>query len=182
MRITKRKTPRPNNDALQVRTIWAYVYHHYLDDYDWFYICDDDVYMVVDNLRTYLDGPEIHAQEEGQLDVIARNKNRNIPKHKRTDTMRPRPLYLGTPMMFNTLAFAAGGAGYTLNRAALKRFGDEELTTYQTKSRDSREDVFMGSALARQSVFISDSRDPHNAVRFGWSMGQHVRFRIRTSI
>ena len=43
----------------KVRSMWAYVNDNYKDDYDFFYICGDDVYVAVENLRAYLDGPEI---------------------------------------------------------------------------------------------------------------------------
>ena len=35
----------------QVRSIWLYVYTHYFDDYDYFYIGGDDLYVIVENLR-----------------------------------------------------------------------------------------------------------------------------------
>jgi len=38
----------------KVRSIWAYVHAHFIDDYDFFHICGDDTYVVVENLRRYL--------------------------------------------------------------------------------------------------------------------------------
>ena len=38
----------------KVRSMWAYVLAHYIEDYDFFHICGDDTYFIVDNLRQYL--------------------------------------------------------------------------------------------------------------------------------
>ncbi|KAL7525044.1 hypothetical protein ACHAWF_001179 [Thalassiosira exigua] len=101
----------------KVRTVWVYAYRHYLDGFDWFHIVGDDVYVAVDNLQAYLDGPDVRYLEEGCVDRIfkvqdrilrpvpptkdPRNKRAGLVqenRNKRTDRMRPRPLLLGIPM------------------------------------------------------------------------------------
>ncbi|OEU07014.1 hypothetical protein FRACYDRAFT_151528, partial [Fragilariopsis cylindrus CCMP1102] len=128
----------------KIRTMWAYVFHNYVDDYDWVHIAGDDVYIAVDNLRAYNKGSEAN-----------------------TDHLRPRPLILGTPYPFRNIVFPAGGPGYTLNRAAVKFFGEKVLTNFLPISRDSREDLFMGSGFAGEGVFLTDTRDDVNATRYG---------------
>ena len=145
--------------------MWAYVFHNYVDDYDWVHIAGDDVYIAVDNLRAYVDSPEMTALEEGYNDVIFRNKNKGSKAN--TDHLRPRPLILGTPYPFRNIVFPAGGPGYTLNRAAVKFFGEKVLTNFLPISRDSREDLFMGSGFAGEGVFLTDTRDDVNATRYG---------------
>ncbi|KAL7548096.1 hypothetical protein ACHAWF_011383 [Thalassiosira exigua] len=179
----------------KVRTMWAYAYHHYLDDFDWFNIVGDDVYVVVDNLRAYVDGPEVQHLEEGGVDRIfevqdsisrpvpkdpenMRNGSMQENRNKSTDQMRPRPLMLGIPMPHfkGAVWFPAGGSGYTLNQAALKLFGKTILTRFQASTKDSREDVFMGSAFDEEGVYVSDTRDRRNASRYLGSAARSARF------
>ena len=35
----------------KIRAMWKYVYEHYADEYEYFHICGEDVYVVVDNSR-----------------------------------------------------------------------------------------------------------------------------------
>ena len=35
----------------KVRSMWSYAYDNYYEDYDWFHIGGDDMYVLVDNLR-----------------------------------------------------------------------------------------------------------------------------------
>ena len=43
----------------KIRSIWFYVHKHYHDSYKYFYICDNDTYLVVDNVREYLVGEKV---------------------------------------------------------------------------------------------------------------------------
>ena len=167
----------------KIRTMWAYAYHHFLDDYDWFHICGDDVYMIVDNLRAYVDGPEIAALEHGEQDVIY--KRIQSQTSQTSHVVFPRPLMLGIPMARNPkrregerypIWFPAGGPGYTLNKAALKLFGDKGLQTFMPDARDPREDLFLGSALYSEAVYVSDTRDPLERPRFGGSASSSVSY------
>ena len=36
------------------RTILAYLYDNFLDEYEYFHLCGDDVYMIVENLKEFL--------------------------------------------------------------------------------------------------------------------------------
>lgn len=79
----------------KVRAMWKYVHEHYRNDYDYFHICGDDVYLVPDNLRAYLGGPQVVGYLNGDLDAFSQvvRRSRIIAQ-----TMRPRPLLLGQPM------------------------------------------------------------------------------------
>jgi hypothetical protein len=77
--------------------MWRYVYDHFLNDYDYFYVSGDDVYLMVDNFRAYL-------QELYDHDTA-------------TSTTTP-PRHFGSWLPKRDMI--AGGPGYTLNRVALQ--------------------------------------------------------------
>jgi len=52
-------TEEDGNMWQKLRSIWGYVYDNYLDECNYFYIGGDDVLVAVDNLRSYLNGPEV---------------------------------------------------------------------------------------------------------------------------
>eukprot|EP00979_Chaetoceros_neogracilis_P014121 scaffold4445_cov262-Chaetoceros_neogracile.AAC.15 len=152
----------------KIRTMWAYAYDHFKDDYDFFHIGGDDIYVAVDNLRAYVDGPEMRRWEDGELDTISRWHFDHMAEGYVHAT--PRPLILGTPMSWKNCLFPSGGPGYTLNRAALDLFGTVGLATFLPDNYDSREDVFMGSFFNGTKVYLTDTRDQQdNSARYGGS-------------
>ena len=54
-----------NNIWQKTRANWAYIYDNYYNDYDWFHIGGDDLYVLVENLRLYLESPEIQLAVKG---------------------------------------------------------------------------------------------------------------------
>jgi glycoprotein-N-acetylgalactosamine 3-beta-galactosyltransferase len=38
--------------------MWQYIHHHYRDDYDWFLMGGDDMFIIVENMRKYLTSDE----------------------------------------------------------------------------------------------------------------------------
>jgi glycoprotein-N-acetylgalactosamine 3-beta-galactosyltransferase len=150
----------------KVRSIWTYAYDHYLNEYDYFYIAGDDVYMAVENLRAYLEGPEVKRLQEGYLDSISGHVKYRW-RAQQTAMLHPRPLLLSTPMMWKQIPVIAGGAGYIINQAALKVWGERGADLYEKDTFDSREDFLFGKFLADQGIFISDTRDESGASRFG---------------
>jgi hypothetical protein len=157
----------------KVRAMWAYVHEHYREEFDYFHIGGDDIYVVVENLRAYIDGPEVVRLENGYRDeftqcpLVVRNgycDEFTAPPFW-TPEMGPRPLLLGSPMphMPKKPIVIAGGPGYTLNRAAVDSLA-KQLPTFLPDAVDSREDVFVGSVLD-----ISNTRDSNLYVRYGGS-------------
>ncbi|CAJ1933565.1 unnamed protein product [Cylindrotheca closterium] len=149
----------------KVRTMWSYAYEHYANEYDYFYICGDDVYVVVDNLRAFLNSPRIQELENGFLDSIANNerfKERVYP----STILRPRPLVWGDPIIHKKFPVAAGGGGYIFNRASLMLWGTKGMDTYYSLSIDSREDIMMFSFISDHHVFLSETVDSNGGHRF----------------
>ena len=88
----------------KVRGIWKHIHDHFLDDFDYFYVSGDDVYLLVNNLKAYL----------RELD--------------RSDPQRPRHFGSWLPER----SMVAGGPGYVLNRVALQQYvGHRETTATQ---------------------------------------------------
>mmetsp|Transcript_11216 Transcript_11216/g.14079 ORF Transcript_11216/g.14079 Transcript_11216/m.14079 type:complete len:515 (+) Transcript_11216:46-1590(+) len=145
----------------KVRSLWAYVNDHYKDDYDFFYICGDDVYVAVENLRAYLDGPEIERLENGYVDAIL---GRYSVQSKKWEEKRPRPLILGSPFLHKNCPNPDGGSGYVMNSAAVELFA-AGLSEYFANITDPREDLFIGGYFCEKGMFLVDTR---HAVDGGW--------------
>lgn len=86
----------------KTRSIWAFIYDNYMNDYDYFWLGGDDYYLIVENLVKFL-GTINRSDNEARL--IAHQ----IPHRWGI--------------------FCGGGAGYVLNRMAVKRFVEEALPT-----------------------------------------------------
>jgi len=83
----------------KVRSIWKYVQTAYAADFDWFFIGGDDLFVIPSNLRAYLHSPAmLEASMHGA-----------------------KPIFFGRRFQIpHGQLFNSGGAGYGLNRAALK--------------------------------------------------------------
>ncbi len=142
----------------KVRSMWAYAHDHYRDEFDFFHICGDDVYLFVDNLRAYLDGPEVTSVENGKCKYFYWDC-------KWTSDTGPRPLYFGRAMPYKGIV-PAGGPGYTLNRAALEIL-NRQLDTHLTDDINSREDIYVGGAFHGAGIEISQTSDANGGERYG---------------
>jgi len=140
----------------KVRSMWSYVYDYYYDKYDWFHIGGDDMYVLVENLRLYLESDEIQMASNGGASLPLGNET--------TQT----PLYLGRRLAFDgkmSKIYNTGGPGYTLNKAALKLLVNDgwgaaaERQTYA-------EDYFLGTAFRENGVLAYDTKDDTGAERY----------------
>jgi hypothetical protein len=155
--LTQQGTESYENMWQKVRSIWRYAYYdHYLDQYDYFYICGDDTYLVLENLRAYLAGDEIDCLLHGFLDQITMR----YTAAQRWKTHRPRPLLIGQPQYRGKkrLVFPAGGNGYVLNWAALELYGQQGRPHLENLT-DSREDVVMGEFLGTVGAPVVNTQD-----------------------
>ena len=140
----------------KVRSVWSYVYDYYYDKYDWFHIGGDDMYVLVENLRLYLESDEIQ---------VAANGGTYLPIGNETSQT---PLYLGRRLALDgkmSRIYNSGGPGYTLNKAALKLLvtggwgGDPDRETYA-------EDVWVAKAFLKEGVMAYDTKDETGAERY----------------
>lgn len=137
------------------RAILAYIYDNFLDDYDYFQFNGDDVYLIVENLKEFLDSEKVRSWEEidgnllfaGQFLATAREAKERIPNSH----------YLG------------GGSGYTMSKKALKAFVEGPLQTCKANDqlRASAEDV-LTSICFREHLTGDwiDTRDDVGAHRY----------------
>jgi len=98
-----------------------------LDDYDFFLLGGDDLYVLVDNLKTFLASERIQA-------------------------MSDQPLYIGREIWANNFTrFNSGGAGYVLNRAAalvLYRLVHHPNGNCLPSALSPMEDLFVGKCFS----------------------------------
>jgi hypothetical protein len=131
-----------NNMWQKTRSILAYMYDNYFDDYEYFYLAGDDTHLIVENLRRYLYTVE-------QTHNVARE-----------------PIYMGMPYTYRTILYNSGGAGYVLNRVALKRLVLVAFQICHAKNQVSAEDRFVGKCLKSIHIDPLHTVDAQGRQRF----------------
>ena len=72
----------------KVRSMWAYIYDNYYEQFDWFHMGGDDMWLIVENLRMYLESEEIQTAANGGIKPSLHEWQDQRPKSQV-------PLYLG---------------------------------------------------------------------------------------
>jgi len=131
----------------RVRAILAYLYDNFLDDYDFFHIAGDDVYLIVENLKEYLASEEVRKWDE----VPGQYLFAGFWVH--WGGMKPGEFYLG------------GGSGYSISRKALKAFVEGPLQTCNTHFEGSSEDLKISECMrnltSNKFIYTADSSGAH---------------------
>ena len=139
----------------KVRAILAHLYLHHLDDYDFFHICGDDTFILLDNLRAFVSSEQVVRDAGG-------------PGY-------PKPLYMGhwvatqrdQPPAQGSFTYAGGGPGYTLSRRALQLFVEKALLRCEPLTQVSFEDLMVGYCLRTfVNVTVYDTRGLENSQRY----------------
>ena len=146
----------------KVRSLWSYVYDHYYDKYDWFHIGGDDVYLIVENLRYYLESEEIFLASHGGW-FPAGNQQQTV-------TNMQTPLYLGKRhrrVGNRHEFFNSGGSGYTLNQAALKALVLQGLPHWYVNVTSSAEDVYIARTFRELGIYPYETKDAYGGERYG---------------
>ena len=141
----------------KIRSVWSYVYDNYYRHFDWFHIGGDDLYLIVENLRLYVESEAIRSAANGGKEPL-------------NDWEAPfqTPLFLGRRFAEQgnmERIFNSGGAGYTINRAALKllvRIFPNCYPNYMTFA----EDVMVAECFRNQGVLPYDTRDDFGGERY----------------
>mmetsp|Transcript_15271 Transcript_15271/g.23106 ORF Transcript_15271/g.23106 Transcript_15271/m.23106 type:complete len:464 (+) Transcript_15271:189-1580(+) len=130
----------------KVRAMWVYVYVNYYDSYDWFHIGGDDMYVLVENLRLYLESEEIATASNGGK----------------------QPLLLGQIFYQHgnrSATYVTGGGGYTLNKAALKMLVGT-FPNCAPHDVNSGEDLLVTQCLKKEGIEPYWTTDETGAERY----------------
>lgn len=132
-----------NNMWQKARSMWRYAATHLINDYDYFLIGGDDLYVIMENLRRFLLSEQVKTLQDQQ-----------------------KPLYLGYPMWLPTdairqqITFNSGGSGYLLNVPALKILMSAfDEPSCEPDAHVSWEDVKVAECLKPHGVNALDVRD-----------------------
>jgi glycoprotein-N-acetylgalactosamine 3-beta-galactosyltransferase len=136
----------------RVRTMMAYIYDNFLDDYDYFHFGGEDVFMMVENMKEFLASDKVQQWEQEEEDKYLMagfwaNHHDFFPKGQ---------FYL------------AGGSGYTLSRKALKTYVEGPLQVCDSEGNGAMEDVYFAQCVREHisnETFI-DTRDEAGAHRY----------------
>ena len=143
-----------NNMWQKVRSIWRYVDEHYADDFDFFFLGGDDLFVLPQNLRSYL--ATLGSPDEL---IFAGRRFKGYGKDN---------------------YFNSGGAGYTLSRGTLKLFAKDGLNDPRCAPEvtTSMEDVMVAQCLRRAfGIGLTDTRDAQGRERFHpFSPGTHFHW------
>jgi glycoprotein-N-acetylgalactosamine 3-beta-galactosyltransferase len=154
----------------KVRSIWSYVYDNYYEKYDWFHIGGDDLFLIVENLRYYLESEEIKTAANGG--IYLPNGSERIQT----------PLFLGRRFAYMgdlKDIFNSGGSGYTLNKAALKQLVVTGFPSVFPHAHTFSEDTMLARVFRKYGVFPYETKDEHGGERYMPFMpGHHYSYRL----
>jgi len=155
-----------NNIWQKVRSIWSYVYDNYYEDYDWFHIGGDDLFLLVENMRLYLESNEIKLAAKGG------STDGTPPGHEK-------PLFLGRRFAEGgnrNRMFNSGGAGYSINKAAIKALVDKFPTCFPN-AHTFAEDVMVAACFRQMGVLPFETKDQNGSERYmPFAPGHHLTY------
>jgi len=141
-----------DNMWLKVRAMWQYVYKHYRNDYDYFHIGGDDMFVIPQNIRRMVsDDFSAVAQEQPLL------LGGSMVDYPRTDTR-----------------YCGGGSGYTLNSIALRMLVEELFDTCRPHFKASYEDRLISMCFRSRGISCMDTNDrPMQETRYHQSNAEY---------
>ena len=159
----------------KVRSMWSYIYDNYYDEYDWFHIGGDDLYVLVENLRLYVESEEIQ---------LAANGGETLPIGNETKQL---PLFLGRRFKEggnDQRIFNSGGSGYTMNKAALKALVVDGFPTCMAHLKTFAEDVMVAQCFrTKLQVFPFDTKDENGGERYmPFQPKHHLNYQIPADV
>jgi len=155
----------------KVRSMWSYIYDNYYEKYDWFHIGGDDLFLMVENLRYYLESDEIRTAANGGIYLPEGNETRQTPL-----LLGRRFSYMGD--MDNI--FDSGGSGYTMNKAAFKLLVTEGFPNYFPHLKTFSEDTMVATLFKKiDTILPYDTKDDAGGERYmPFLPGDHLSYRL----
>jgi glycoprotein-N-acetylgalactosamine 3-beta-galactosyltransferase len=159
-----------NNIWQKVRAMWSFVYDNYYEKYDWFHVGGDDMYLLVENLRLYLESEEI---------LTASNGGEYLPNG--SESMQT-PLFMGRRFAYQgdmNDIFISGGSGYTINKAALKTLVVNGLPKFMPHAHTFSEDTMVARIFRHFGVYPYETKDESGGERYmPFTPGHHYGYRM----
>jgi len=140
----------------RTRTILAYLYDNFLDDFDFFHISGDDVYLIVENLKEFLASDRVKEWDDTEGKYAFSGFVYQHHKYRNRE-------------------YLAGGSGYTMSKKMLKDFVEGPLQTCDPMRNGPEEDIAISECaqkLTTEQYFV-DSRDAVGAYRYHQCPVQH---------
>lgn len=120
----------------RIRSMLVYMYDNFRHEYDFFLLCGDDTYVIMENLREFLTNPNFISDAGG-------------PTY-------PNPMYVGAPThpfwkkeYGHKFYYNGGGAGYVINARTLELLVKDVLPVCHYKTLSPVEDLLMGECLRK---------------------------------
>jgi hypothetical protein len=117
----------------KTRSILAYIYEHFLDEFDYFHLCGDDVFLIPENYHRYLSALE-ETLGTGAQSV---------------------PMHIGTQSGQGKMQFVGGGSGYALNREALRFYNEESGLIHDCEAQTlvAAEDRYISRCFQSKNIW-----------------------------
>jgi hypothetical protein len=128
----------------KVRSMMTYIYTHYGEDYDYFHFNGDDTFLIVENLKAFLQ------------ETRPRYAGRWMMPGWKPDISKSYPDFY----------YLLGGPGYTLSRSTLRLLVEEVLPVCENATDNSAEDFFVGSCLWQAGIRGAADWDSSGAHRY----------------
>ena len=152
----------------RIQAMKAYVYDNFLDEYDFFHFCGDDVYMIVENMKEFLASEKVRAWDASAGKVTMAGFWMHWSDKDFGTFPGVGKFYLN------------GGPGYTFSRKALKAYveGPMEICEYEdTAAEDLKQSDCLWdwrNNYTESNAFI-DTRDEDGAHRYhSLDIGTHA--------